>query len=105
MGGGGRGGAAAGLADFDIDETGNVRVQNIQCGAAKVTIKKANTTYTKSVTFAQPFTAVPRVVATAVSSTPEKVNLSVKDVTTAGFSLYMNRTTATNTTVNWIAMI
>ena len=89
--------AAAGLADFDIDETGNVRVQNIQCGAAKVTIKKANTTYTKSVTFAQPFTAVPRVV--------EKVNLSVKDVTTAGFSLYMNRTTATNTTVNWIAMI
>ena len=97
--------AAAGLADFDIDETGNVRVQNIQCGAAKVTIKKANTTYTKSVTFAQPFSAVPRVVATAVSSTPEKVNLSVKDVTTAGFSLYMNRTTATNTTVNWIAMI
>ena len=97
--------AAAGLADFDIDETGNVRVQNIQCGAAKVTVMKANTTYTKSVTFAQPFTAVPRVVATAVSAAPEKVNVSVKDVTTTGFSLYMNRTTATNTTVNWIAMI
>ena len=97
--------AAAGLAALDIDATGNVRVQNIQCGAAKVTVKKANTSYTKAVTFAQAFSAVPRVVATPLSAGPEKVNLSVRDITTTGFSIYLNRTTATNTSVNWIAMI
>lgn len=97
--------AAAGLADFDIDETGNVRVQNIQCGQAKVTVKKANTTYTKSVTFPQAFTAVPRVVVTPFSAAPEAIQISVKDITTTGFSIYMNRTTVVNTKVNWIAMI
>lgn len=100
-----QGAVAAEMAALDIDANNNVRMRNIQCGQAKVTVKKANTTYTKSVTFPQAFTAVPRVVATALTSVPEKVNLSVKDVSTTGFSLYMNRTSATNTSVCWIAMI
>ena len=100
-----RAAVAEALAALDIDSNDNVHVQNIQCGRVQVTVKEADTTYTKSVTFSQPFTSVPRVVTTPMTSVPEKVSIGITDVTTSGFSITLNRTSAVNTSVNWIAMI
>jgi len=95
----------ASMQEFNVDENGNVKVRNIQCGKASVTVKAANTTYTKSVSFPQAFTSVPLVVASPVTRTPNKVSFGVLNVTTSGFSITLNRTNAVNTIVNWVAMI
>lgn len=99
------GAVETGTAVLDIDANENVRVKNIQSGRVSVTVKAANTVYTKSVTFAQTFTSVPRVVVTPMTGVPEKVSVGVLDITTTGFSITLSRTTATNTSVCWIAMI
>ena len=95
----------ADMQPFDVDSNGNVKVRNIQCGTATVTVKAANTTYTKSVTFPQTFTSVPRVVATPVTGSPERVSFGITSISTSGFSITLNRTNAVNTIVSWIAMI
>lgn len=95
----------AAMQEFDIDANGNVKVRNIQCGKATVTVKAANTTYKKSVLFPQAFTSVPIVSATPVTGSPDKVSFGVTSISTTGFSITLNRTNVVNTIVNWIAMI
>jgi len=95
----------AAMQEFDVDESGNVKVRNVQCGKATVTVKAANTTYTKSVMFPQAFTSVPIVSATPVTGSPDKVSFGVTSISTTGFSITLNRTNVVNTIVNWIAMI
>ena len=95
----------AAMQEFDIDASGNVNVRNVQCGKATVTVKAANTTYTKSVLFPQAFTSVPIVSATPVTGSPDKVAFGVTSISTTGFSITLNRTNVVNTIVNWIAMI
>ena len=67
----------------------------------------ANTPTKTSVTFSSAFSAVPTVVATPISAQPGTYVkcVSVSNVTTKGFDIYLNRTDANSTSVAWIAML
>lgn len=67
----------------------------------------ANTPTKTSVTFSSAFSAVPTVVVTPISAQPGTYIkcVSVSNVTTKGFDIYLNRTDANSTTVAWIAML
>lgn len=67
----------------------------------------ANTPTKTSVAFNSAFSAVPTVVVTPISAQPGTYVkcVSVSNVTTKGFDIYLNRTDANSTTVAWIAML
>lgn len=67
----------------------------------------ANTPTKTSVTFSSAFSAMPTVVVTPISAQPGTYVkcVSVSNVTTKGFDIYLNRTDANSTTVAWIAML
>lgn len=67
----------------------------------------ANTPTKTSVTFSSAFSATPTVVVTPISTQPGTYVkcVSVSNVTTKGFDIYLNRTDANSTTVAWIAML
>lgn len=67
----------------------------------------ANTPTKTSVTFSSAFSAVPTVVATPISAQPGTYVkcVSVSNVTTKGFDIYLNRTDTNSTSVAWIAML
>ena len=67
----------------------------------------ANTPTKTSVTFSSAFSAAPTVVVTPISTQPGTYVkcVSVSNVTTKGFDIYLNRTDANSTTVAWIAML
>lgn len=67
----------------------------------------ANTPTKTSVTFSSAFSAVPTVVVTPISAQPGTYVkcVSVSNVTTKGFDIYLNRTDANSTSVAWIAML
>lgn len=67
----------------------------------------ANTPTKTSVTFSSAFSAVPTVVATPISAQPGTYVkcVSVSNVTTKGFDIYLNRTDSNSTSVAWIAML
>lgn len=67
----------------------------------------ANTPTKTSVTFSSTFSAVPTVVATPISAQPGTYVkcVSVSNVTTKGFDIYLNRTDTNSTSVAWIAML
>lgn len=67
----------------------------------------ANTPTKTSVIFSSAFSAVPTVVVTPISTQPGTYVkcVSVSNVTTKGFDIYLNRTDANSTTVAWIAML
>lgn len=67
----------------------------------------ANTPTKTSVTFSSAFSVVPTVVATPISAQPGTYVkcVSVSNVTTKGFDIYLNRTDSNSTSVAWIAML
>lgn len=67
----------------------------------------ANTPTKTSVTFSSAFSATPTIVVTPISTQPGTYVkcVSVSNVTTKGFDIYLNRTDANSTTVAWIAML
>ena len=67
----------------------------------------ANTPTKTSVAFSSAFSAVPTVVVTPISAQPGTYVkcVSVSNVTTKGFDIYLNRTDANSTSVAWIAML
>ena len=67
----------------------------------------ANTPTKTSVTFSSAFSAVPTVVVTPISAQPGTYVkcVSVSNVTTKGFDIYLNRTDSNSTSVAWIAML
>ena len=67
----------------------------------------ANTPTKTSVTFSSTFSAVPTVVVTPISAQPGTYVkcVSVSNVTTKGFDIYLNRTDSNSTSVAWIAML
>ena len=67
----------------------------------------ANTPTKTSVTFSSAFSAVPTVVVTPISAQPGTYVkcVSVSNVTTKGFDIYLNRTDTNSTSVAWIAML
>lgn len=76
-----------------------------QSGTASV-VAIANTVTTVSVTFSKAYTTAPIVVVTPSTTVPqtEVQEVSVGSVSTTGFIIYIYRTTAVNTVVNWMAM-
>lgn len=67
----------------------------------------ANTPTKTSVTFSSAFSAAPTVVVTPISTQPGTYVkcVSVSNVTTKGFDIYLNRTDSNSTSVAWIAML
>ena len=67
----------------------------------------ANTPTKTSVTFSSAFSAVPTVVVTPISAQPGTYVkcVSVSNVTTKGFDIYLNRTDSNSTSIAWIAML
>lgn len=67
----------------------------------------ANTPTKTSVIFSSAFSAVPTVVVTPISAQPGTYVkcVSVSNVTTKGFDIYLNRIDANSTSVAWIAML
>ena len=92
------------LSAFSIDANQNVTVRNIQRGTAKVSAKK-NKVISKHVSFPKAFTAVPSVVIAPVSAAPNKISSSVKNVTTKGFDLCLYRSSDTDTSFCWVAVL
>ena len=86
-----------------IDGSNNVAFRNMQSGVAKVTVKKAKTTYKQYVKFPKAFTKRPNVVVTPWSGAPAVCFCTVSDVTTTGFNIYFYRTTKVDTSVFWMA--
>ena len=92
------------MSGIDIDNSNNVHFKNLQSG--KVSVKaKTKKVVKKKVTFPKPFTKIPIVTATLASVVPQKVELSVAEITTTGFSVVIYRTNDVSTDVNWIATI
>jgi len=77
----------------------------IDAGSVAVT-PVANTPTAQAVVFTQPFTAIPIVVATAVTGSPGStvLEVSVTNVTTTGCDVVLYRTNTTVTGVNWQAV-
>lgn len=95
---------AQALGPFSIDANNNVRVKNSQSG--KVTIKpKTKKVVSKKITFSPAFTSVPSVVATPITSVPQKVQIGVGSITTTGAVIYLYRANDTATAVCWHAQV
>lgn len=92
------------LSGVTIDSNGNLSARNFQSGSASVT-PTSGTPTTKAITFPKPFSSAPRVVLTPVTGVPQNVSLGVSGITTTGFNIVIYRNSATNTTVNWLAML
>lgn len=88
--------------------TGHVLFSNgllIQWGVESIT-PVANTPTAKSVTFAVPYTDIPMVLTTAITTVPGTSvsgNASA-NITATGFDAYVTRNSTTSTSVGWIAV-
>lgn len=91
------------------DSAGNAQLNNLQCGSVVALSKgKGGKTVSVNVTFPKAFSATPIVMATPVTSRPDGVRASVKNVSPTGCTIYLYRSTAvgnSNTTVAWIATL
>ncbi len=76
----------------------------IQWGRQTVTPTAAGTTTTLSMTFGTAYTGTPVVMATPVTSVPDRVRVSVANVDSTGFDLVLNRTDTTGTGIQWVAI-
>lgn len=76
---------------------------NIRSGSVVKNISSINTRF--SVEVGLEMSNTPSVVATPVTTNPSAVSVSVADITSSGFTIYMRRTDTTgNLQVNWIAL-
>lgn len=76
---------------------------SVQSGRIRITVPTANVARTVSVTFPRPFDDVPNVAVTPITGGPQACYTAINNITTTGFSIVFYRTTATDTTVCWIA--
>lgn len=89
---------------IDVDNSMNVHVRNMQAGVSSG-IVAANTVTKRHITFETPFTTPPYVQATLVENSPASGQVSVYNVTTTGFDLYILRTGRYTTRVYWFAVL
>ena len=73
-------------------------------GRTSFTGLTANSTKTNAITFDQEFTYAPMVMAIPNSSSPNQCSVGAGSVTTSGCNIYLNRTSATDTYVFWVAI-
>lgn len=75
-----------------------------QWGRVNITPDAANVTTSLKVNFLYPFQGIPFVVSDKATSAPATIDVSVGDITTTGFSLYLQRTNTVTTSVVWFAI-
>ena len=83
---------------------GNSQPILIQWGRVSVTPTTANTVFKQAVNFAQQFKGMPTVFTEKATGVPAIVFANAGDITTTGFNMYLQRTSATATSVMWIAV-
>ena len=76
----------------------------MQWGRVSMTPTAANALTTLKVNFTQQFTGLPFVCAGAATSGPASVDVAAGDITADGFTLYLQRATATATSILWYAI-
>ncbi len=75
----------------------------IQWGRVTVTPETANVVTSQLVNFSQQFSGLPFVCTDVATSAPASVSVNVGDVTADGFNIYLQRPTATATSILWFA--
>lgn len=83
---------------------GNVDPILIQWGRVSVTPATANATTKQQVNFLYRFQGLPVVKTEASTSAPASVDVNAGDITATGFNIYLQRPTATATSIMWVAI-
>lgn len=76
----------------------------MQWGRVSVVPTSANVITKQAISFWQQFSSTPFVCCDKATSAPSSVDANVGDVTKNGFSIYMQRATATSTSILWMAI-
>ena len=64
----------------------------------------ANKVTQRAVTFDSPFRGIPYVTVNPVSSAPQIIDVCAGNITETGFTIYLYRTGATETRIDWCAV-
>lgn len=92
------------MADTDnLPGYGRPSVSRIESGYELIP-PIANNVVQHDVTFDMPFSGIPYVSVSPVSSTPNSIDVSAGNITNAGFTIYLYRTGAIETRVDWCAI-
>lgn len=83
---------------------GNSQPILIQWGRVSVTPSTANAVFKQAVNFLKPFKGLPTVFTEKSTGGPATVFANAGDITTTGFNMYLQRTTATATSIMWVAI-
>lgn len=91
------------------ENTGNLRMNNgfsLQWGKVSVTPTTANESYKLTVKFSTAFAEKPNIIIIPQTSAPQNMRWSIGQGSTAldSFDIYLNRTTATATSFQWVAI-
>jgi hypothetical protein len=76
----------------------------IQWGRVSVTPTTANTVFNQAVKFLKPYKGLPAVFTEKSTGGPATVFANAGDITATGFNMYLQRTTATATSIMWVAI-
>lgn len=76
----------------------------VQWGRVNVTPTTANAVFSQKVNFLWQYRGLPFVCSDVATSAPATVHVTVGDITSTGFSLYVQRPTATSTSILWMAI-
>ncbi len=95
---------AGGLQGNLLLNGGNSQPILIQWGRVSVTPTAANTVFKQAVNFEKQFKGLPAVFTEKSTGGPATVFANAGDITTTGFNMYLQRTTATATSIMWVAV-
>jgi len=76
----------------------------VQWGRVNVTPTTGNEVFSQKVNFLWQYKGLPFVCSDVATSAPATVHVTVGDITSTGFSLYVQRPTATSTSILWMAI-
>ena len=87
------------------DSVSQVRdsVSHIETGKENIDPTPGEVT-TREVTFSSEFASTPVVVVSPISTVPNIISATAGSITRSGFTIYLHRTTATQTQIAWMAV-
>lgn len=88
-----------------VDSSGNVHFKNLQSGSTAITVSATKSVTSKTVTFPTAFTKIPKINLTLISSSPQECAVGASNISTAGFTINLYRSTKVNTGIQWMAFI
>ena len=95
---------AGGLQGNLLLNGGNSQPILIQWGRVSLTPTAANTVFKQAVNFSKQYTGLPAVFTEKSTGGPATVFANAGDITTTGFNMYLQRTSATATSIMWVAI-